>query len=136
MMRSPTVFVALFIMGASFLCVSTVSCIPEKVTTSEKGRTGMPTAVYDKGTPPEKWDVDPDTLPVYPGAKSYGRLGNYITPDSFDNVVSFYKNKLASAKISEKGGSDPSVLFKTGEFNLEISGEDDNTLIQFSKPGD
>ena len=122
-------------MGAGLLCASTVSCIPKKVPTSEKGRTGLPTSKYEKGTPPEKWDVDPDTLPVYPGAKSYGKFGSYITPDSLTKVISYYETKLSNAEVTRGTGSDPETVFKTSEFTLKVmTGEGDNTLILFSRP--
>jgi len=134
-MKGPMIFLALFIMGAGLLCASTVSCVPGKVPTSEKGRTGLPTAKYEKGTPPGKWDVDPDTLPVYPGAKTYGKLGSYITPDSLGKVISYYENKLSNAEVTTGTGSNAIAVFKTSEFTLKVmAGEGDNTLILFSAP--
>lgn len=136
-MKGPIALLALFIMGAGLLCASTVSCVPEKVATSEKGRTGLPTAQYEKGTPPEKWDVDTDTLPIYPGAKSYGKLGRYITQDSLANVISYYENKIPNAEVTKATGSDAIAVFKTIEFTLKVmTGEGDNTLILFSAPGE
>ena len=126
---------ALLILGACLLCATNSACIPAKLPTSEKGTTGLPTSVYDPGTPPPKWEYDPQLLPVYPGARRYESWRSYITPDAFADVIAWYEGQLKGADVTKTGGATPVVIFKTTDWVLEIkTGEGDNTLITFNKP--
>jgi hypothetical protein len=127
-------FTALLFLGACLFCTAMAACIPAKLPTSEKGRTGMPTSIYDPGTPPEPWDKDPAELPVYPDATRYESRFTFITEDDVADVIAYYKENLPDAEIKEAKTADSATTFITDEFILEVKQEGRNTVILFSRP--
>ena len=127
---------ALIAVSVCLVVVLSLGCIPKKLPTSQPGRSGMPSGVYDPGIAPEPWEIDPNLMPIYPGAMPYGGKHFFITPDPYIRVLNFYKEKLPNAKIEETPGSNPSAIFTTELFNLKLEiGEGGvNTVITFSRP--
>ncbi|HWS98658.1 MAG TPA: zinc ribbon domain-containing protein [Pyrinomonadaceae bacterium] len=85
---------------------------------------------------------------IYPGAKTVMRVtgnaeGNVIqlqTSDSFDKVVSWYKEKLKPEQTIEQGDLSPglpgrSVILATGNVTAIITGLDDGTSIMLTQDG-
>ena len=128
--------ITLAIVGVSFLAVNLSGCVPKTLPTSEKGRSGMPTGVYDRGVPPPRWDMDLKVLPLYPGAKQFGSKYGFISPDPMVTVVSYYKEEMPDAEVVESTSPLLITTFKRELYILEIKiGEGGaNTLITFSKP--
>jgi hypothetical protein len=128
--------VALIALSAFLLAAICIGCVPRKLPTSEPGRSGLPTAVYDQGTPPTKWEMDPESLPIYPGSKQFGSRFTFITPDPITDVIAYYKKQLPDAEFLEAGNKNSPSVFKTSMFVLEISMDEsgDNTLIVFKQP--
>ena len=126
---------ALLVISVLVICLASVSCVPAKVPTSEKGSSGLPTAKYDQGTPPPKWEIDRSELPIYPNSKEFDNWRTYITPDSISDVIAYYEGALPDAQVIKPEGSNAVTTFSTLKFILSIqSGDDDNTLITFSRP--
>ena len=126
---------ALLVTGACVLCLTSISCVPAKVPTSEKGPGGLPTAKYDPGTPPPKWEIDRSELPIYPNSKEFDNWRTYITPDSISDVIAYYEGALPDAQVIKPEGSNAVTTFKTLKFIISIQpGEGDNTLITFNRP--
>ena len=132
--RSALIFCVL-----SIVCLISLSgCMPKNVETSQKGTTGMPTSVYDRGTPPIPWNADDLVkLPIHPDAKQYNNKRSFVTETEMDDVIAYYENELKDAEVSRTEVEPLVVTFKTDLFNLEIlldEEDDDLTLMLFSAP--
>lgn len=135
MVKQRILLMALLVTGVCLVCFTFASCVPTKVPTSEKGSGGLPTAKYDRGTPPPKWEIDRSELPVYPNSKKFDNWRTYITPDPISDVIAYYEGALPDAQVTKPEGSNAVTTFKTLKFILSIQpGDGDNTLITFSRP--
>lgn len=135
MVKQRILLMALLVTGACVLCITSASCMPAKVSTSEKGSSGLPTAKYDRGTPPTKWEIDRSELPIHPNSKEFGNWRTYITPDPISDVIAYYEGELPDAQVIKPEGSNAVTTFITLKFILRIQpAEGNNTLITFNRP--
>ena len=79
-----------------------LSACPKKPVQNVPGPGGLPRGIVEEGNAP---DMDPDDLPLYPGATKRA-AGAYETTASLEQVITWYRDKL---------GVEPEIRGEHGE---------------------